>query len=113
MELPLKALLGDYGDRLAKSYGGEYTISDANLREKLTVDEYKELCHKYDYLVPVELEPEPPLLEDEDFVVTSDGVDHTEPILIEDEEPSPLVFLEAEVPEVEDKPKTNKRKNAN
>jgi len=83
MELPLKALLGDYGQRLSKAYGGEFTISDANLREKLTVDEYKELCHKYDYLVPVELEPEPPLLED--LVVNSVGVDHTEPILIEDE----------------------------
>jgi hypothetical protein len=63
VELPFKALVGKYADRLLKAYGGNVTISDAKLTDKLTEDEYRELAYKYPYLAPVgNLAPEPPLL---------------------------------------------------
>jgi hypothetical protein len=63
VELPFKALVGKYADRLLKAYGGNVTISDAKLTDKLTEDEYRELAYKYPYLAPIgNLAPEPPLL---------------------------------------------------
>lgn len=63
VELPFKALVGKYADRLLKAYGGNVTISDARITDKLTEDEYRELAYKYPYLAPIgNLAPEPPLL---------------------------------------------------
>jgi hypothetical protein len=64
MQLPFKSLVGEYAQRLEKVYKGAFEISDPNLREKLTADEYAELAARYDYLVKPELPPEPPLLDE-------------------------------------------------
>jgi hypothetical protein len=71
VQLPYKALMGEYADRLIKYYGGNVTISDPHLDDKLSDDEYAALQAKYPYIgPPVALPPEPPLL---DFYKNEDG----------------------------------------
>jgi hypothetical protein len=74
VQLPYKALMGEYSERLFKIYGGNVTISDPRLQDKLTEDEYRHLAARYPYLAPAAaLPPEPPLLTVEVAEVLGEG----------------------------------------
>lgn len=64
VQLPYKALMGEYSDRLIKAHGGNVTISDPDLDVKLSSEEYASLQAKYPHIgPPAQLPPEPPLLD--------------------------------------------------
>lgn len=74
VQLPYKALMGEYSERLFKIYGGSVTISDPLLQDKLSADEYADLAARYSYLAPAATLPtEPPLLTVEVAEVLGEG----------------------------------------
>lgn len=74
IELPYKALVGKYAENMLKMYGGNVTISDARLAEKLTADEYEKLSDRYPYIAPLTaLGLEPPLLSKEVAATLGEG----------------------------------------
>ena len=74
IELPYKALVGKYAEKMLKMYGGNVTISDARLAEKLTADEYEKLSDRYPYIAPLTtLRDEPPLLSKEVAATLGEG----------------------------------------
>lgn len=74
VQLPYKALMGEYSERLFKIYGENVTISDPKLNDKLSEVEYRDLANRYPYLAPsAVLPPEPPLLTLEVAEVLGEG----------------------------------------
>jgi hypothetical protein len=74
VQLPYKALMGEYSERLFKIYGDNVTISDPKLNDKLSEAEYRDLANRYPYLAPsAVLPPEPPLLTGEVAELMGEG----------------------------------------
>jgi hypothetical protein len=74
VQLPYKALIGEYSERLFKIYGHNVTISDPKLNDKLSEAEYRDLANRYPYLAPsAVLRPEPPLLTEEVAELMGEG----------------------------------------